>query len=130
MNIPQNTNLTKASLAGGQAGRLGPYLGGRRGLLVLGGIAVTLGVGLNWSWLAAAGVTPVLFGLLPCAAMCALGLCLPRLMRPNADQQAAPLDMSSNRVPASCTDLPSIIRASADGDCCAPASAQPSRGSE
>lgn len=130
MRMSQDTNLTKPSLAGGLSGRLGPYLGGRRGLLVLGGIALTLGAGLNWSWLAAAGITPVLVGLLPCAAMCALGLCLPRLMRPNADQQVAPLDMSSNRVPASGTDLPSIVRASADADCCAPARAQPSRDSE
>jgi hypothetical protein len=130
MRMSQNTDLAKPPLPAGPAGRLGPYLNGRRGLMILGGVVLTLGVSLNWSWLAAAGITPILVGLLPCAAMCVLGLCLPRLMRPNADQQAAPLDMSSNRVPASCTDLPSIIRASADGDCCTHATPRPSKDSE
>lgn len=39
----------------------------------------TLGVGgglfLGWDWLAAAGLSSVVIGLLPCAAMCAAGLC-------------------------------------------------------
>lgn len=39
----------------------------------------TLGVGgglfLGWDWLAAAGFTSLVVGLLPCAAMCAAGLC-------------------------------------------------------
>ncbi|WP_018991674.1 hypothetical protein [Aromatoleum toluclasticum] len=42
----------------------------------------TLGVGgglfLGWDWLAAAGLTSVVVGLLPCAAMCAAGLCAGR----------------------------------------------------
>lgn len=61
--------------------RLRTYWGGRRGLLVLGGVALTLGVGLNWGWLAAVGITPVLLAVLPCAAMCALGLCMPQMMK-------------------------------------------------
>lgn len=51
------------------------YLGWRGGL-ALAGAAVVLGLALNWSWLVAAGVAPVLLSLLPCAAMCALGLCM------------------------------------------------------
>jgi hypothetical protein len=31
---------------------------------------------LNWGWLTAVGAAPILLSLLPCAAMCALGLCM------------------------------------------------------
>ena len=54
------------------------YLGGRRGLLVIAGLALVAGLTLNWGWLMAAGIAPVLISLLPCAAMCALGLCMSR----------------------------------------------------
>ena len=30
---------------------------------------------LNWGWLAAVGIAPLLLALAPCAAMCALGHC-------------------------------------------------------
>lgn len=69
--------LAASSPGGGVVGRLRGYWGGRRGLIVLGGGALALGIGLNWGWLAAVGVTPILLALLPCAAMCALGLCMP-----------------------------------------------------
>jgi len=52
------------------------YLGGRRGLVLA---AVAIGGGgllLNWSWLVAVGLAPLLLALLPCAAMCALGMCM------------------------------------------------------
>lgn len=55
---------------------LGYYLGGRRRLLVLAAGVVVVGVALNWTWLVAVGVAPLLLALLPCAAMCALGLCM------------------------------------------------------
>lgn len=54
------------------------YLGGRRGLLILAAVAVIAGLALNWSWLVAAGIAPILLGVLPCLAMCALGLCMHR----------------------------------------------------
>lgn len=45
--------------------------------LLLGGIAVVgVGLALNWGWLTAIGAAPILLALLPCAAMCALGLCM------------------------------------------------------
>jgi len=37
---------------------------------------VALGMYLNWGWFVAVGVAPLLLGALPCAAMCALGLCM------------------------------------------------------
>ena len=50
---------------------------GRRWLWIGGAILVLgLGLALNWSWLVAAGIAPLILGLAPCAAMCALGLCM------------------------------------------------------
>jgi hypothetical protein len=54
------------------------YFGGRRGLLILAGLAITAGLALNWNWLVTAGIAPILIGVLPCVAMCALGLCMNR----------------------------------------------------
>lgn len=55
------------------------YLGGRRGLLILGAVAVVVGLVSSWGWLVAAGVAPLLLSVLPCVAMCALGLCMHRM---------------------------------------------------
>lgn len=55
------------------------YLGGRRGLIILAVIALVAGLALNWNWLVAAGVAPLLLAVLPCIAMCALGLCMNRM---------------------------------------------------
>lgn len=54
------------------------YLGGRRGLLVLAGLTLLAGMAFGWSWFAAVGIAPLLLAILPCAAMCALGLCMNR----------------------------------------------------
>ncbi len=43
-----------------------------------GGAAALAGLLLNWNWLTAAGLAPIILGILPCAAMCALGLCAHR----------------------------------------------------
>jgi hypothetical protein len=47
----------------------------RRALIGAGVLALVLGAAFNWSWLIAVGAAPVLLAVLPCAAMCALGLC-------------------------------------------------------
>lgn len=39
-------------------------------------LAVGTGVALNLGWLTAVGLAPFLLGALPCAAACALGLCV------------------------------------------------------
>jgi hypothetical protein len=54
-------------------------LSSRRGIIVLATVAVVAGLTFNWSWLVAAGVAPILLSLLPCAVMCALGLCMTRM---------------------------------------------------
>jgi hypothetical protein len=58
---------------------VGRYLGDRRGLIILTVAALGIGLALNWSWLVAIGVAPLLVALAPCAAMCALGLCMSRM---------------------------------------------------
>lgn len=54
------------------------YSARRYVLLALSAGALVAGLTLNWGWLAAAGIAPVLISLAPCAAMCALGLCMSR----------------------------------------------------
>jgi len=52
------------------------WLSGRRGLIALAAIALAVALPFGWGWLVAAGLAPLVIALLPCAAMCALGLCL------------------------------------------------------
>ena len=48
------------------------YLGNRWALLVLGAGVLLVGIGLNWNWLVAAGIAPILLSTLPCLVMCGL----------------------------------------------------------
>jgi hypothetical protein len=44
---------------------------------IIGGLTLaSIGLALKWDWLTAVGAAPVLLGVLPCVAMCALGLCM------------------------------------------------------
>ena len=49
---------------------------GRRGLMIAAFAVIAAGMALNWSWLTAVGAAPLILSLAPCAAMCALGLCM------------------------------------------------------
>lgn len=51
------------------------WLRDRRVLIAIALAVVVGGAVLNWGWLVAIGVAPILLAALPCAAMCALGLC-------------------------------------------------------
>lgn len=69
-----------------------------RGLTVSGIAVIAVGLALNWSWLVAAGAAPLILSLAPCAAMCALGLCMnmrahpnPPIQKSDAAPSAAPL---------------------------------------
>lgn len=53
-----------------------PWMTNRRIVLVSGVGALGAGLALNWGWLTAGGIAPILLSLAPCAAMCALGLCM------------------------------------------------------
>ena len=77
MNTPQaQANVTTVSRAQAVVNFAWPYVRGKRGLIVLAIGAVAGGAALGWDWLVAAGLAPILLAALPCAAMCALGLCM------------------------------------------------------
>lgn len=60
---------------------------------VLLGVAAALpaaGLWLGWERLALSGVLPLLLSIAPCAAMCALGLCMHRLTGRSCADRAAP----------------------------------------
>lgn len=48
---------------------------GTRGLVILATAVIGGGLALNWSWVVALGIAPIVLMALPCAAMCAIGLC-------------------------------------------------------
>jgi hypothetical protein len=48
----------------------------RRGLIVLAALSLALGLAFNWSWFVAIGAAPIILAVLPCAVMCAFGLCM------------------------------------------------------
>ena len=68
----------------------------RAALAILATAALATGAALNWSWLVAAGVVPLLLSVLPCIAMCALGLCMNRM----AGRSCANGSQPAARVPA------------------------------
>src|SRR3546814_11929122 len=78
MTTPRSRETTATSLSQDLLYMTRYYLGGRRGLLILAGLVLAAGLVLNWSWLVAVGIAPILIAVLPCVAMCALGLCMSR----------------------------------------------------
>lgn len=74
------TELTQARQAspGRDVQSFRSTLGGRRSLIAAGAAIPVAGLAFNWSWLVAAGIAPVLLSVLPCVAMCTLGLCMNR----------------------------------------------------
>lgn len=80
------------------ADRLPSWLRGRRGLILLGTLVLGFGAAFNWNWLVAAGVAPLLLSVLPCVAMCALGLCMNRMA---SSERKAPLSVSAEADAAS-----------------------------
>jgi len=73
-------------------GLLRHYLGGRRGMIVLALAAAGIALYLGWGWLAAVGLAPLLLALAPCAAMCALGLCMNRGGGRSCSTDSKPVD--------------------------------------
>jgi hypothetical protein len=78
MNSPETLGA-KPSLAQDWLNAVRYWLRGRNGVIALLVLAVVIGAALNWSWLVAIGIAPILITVLPCAAMCALGLCMHRM---------------------------------------------------
>lgn len=79
------------------------YLSNRKLLAILAIAVIGAGLALNWSWLVAAGIAPILLAVAPCAAMCALGLCMSRTGGKScsqAGQGSAPAVQAEARGPA------------------------------
>ena len=87
MNAANETkDVSRLSLAQTAKALLAHYLGNRKVLVLLAIVIVGAGVALNWSWLVAAGIAPILLALAPCAAICALDprTCVPASLNPAA----------------------------------------------
>jgi uncharacterized membrane protein YadS len=89
MNTSQPSETTAVLSVPGLPRAVRPY-SGRRALIGLAAAIVVLGLALNWSWLVAAGIAPLLLSALPCAAMCALGLCMGRMGGRSCQGSTAP----------------------------------------
>lgn len=94
----ENTSLTRDVLSAARY-----YLGGRRALLVLAVVAAAAGLALNWNWLVAIGLAPILLSTLPCLAICAFGVCMmcrsnkeKAISRGASDQGASLLSLDIN----------------------------------
>ena len=74
------------------------YLKGRRGVFVLAGTALVAGLAFNWSWMVAVGIAPLLLSVLPCVAMCALGLCMNKKAC-SSKKSASDIAPSSDEIP-------------------------------
>lgn len=57
--------------------------------IVAASAAVGIGMALNWGWLVAAGIAPLIFSVLPCVVMCALGLCVSMLLARSSAKENA-----------------------------------------
>ena len=80
-------------------------IGRGRALILLGLALAGAGVALNWSWLAAIGVAPVLLSLAPCAAMCALGLCMSKMAGGKSCSNAQQPANTASQIAAPKTDV-------------------------
>src|SRR3546814_16053864 len=86
------------------------YLGGRKALIALAGLIVVAGGALNWSWLVAVGVAPLLLSVLPCAAMCALGLCMNRMAGESCSTGKVAADAAAPAAHSPSQALPAPVR--------------------
>jgi hypothetical protein len=89
MSSPQIVSAAKPSLARDWLDALRYWLRGRRGVAALVVLAVVIGGVLSWSWLVAAGIASLLLTFLPCAVMCALGLCMSRMTGGSCSKSAS-----------------------------------------
>lgn len=109
-------SLTLGQIVGGLFRR---YVGGRRGLILLGVAVLGVGAFLNWGWLVAAGIAPLLITFAPCAAMCALGLCMNKMGGKSCSTKSNASDQNADAVPPSAqsaevTPSPKIASVKAD----------------
>ena len=75
MRNPSPDVVGRNFLAGGRSTSV---LSGRGRWLLSGVVTLVAAAALNWSWLAAAGIVPIVLAVFPCAMICALHLCAHR----------------------------------------------------
>src|SRR5918992_2341416 len=107
MSSPETAGATRPSLAQDWLHALRYWLRGPRGLAALVVSAFVIGAVLNWSWLVAVGIAPLLLTVLPCAVMCGLGLCMNKMMGGSCstsssatDHPDTPIRKVAPRIPA------------------------------
>lgn len=76
MSLNQSTKPETTSRPRDALSAVRQYLGNRTALLLLALVVVVAGLALNWSWLVAVGMAPILLATLPCLLMCAFGVCV------------------------------------------------------
>lgn len=76
LNQLHNLNRPRANVS--PLNLIPQWLRGRRGVVVVALLVISVGMALNWTWLTAIGVAPILVSFLPCAAMCGVGICCMR----------------------------------------------------
>lgn len=97
MTTPTTTQRQHSSLARDLIHAARYYLWRPRVLLTLAAIAIVAGLALNWNWLVAAGLAPILISTLPCLIMCAFGVCM---MCRSGKKDSAPIrDAAENAAP-------------------------------
>lgn len=88
MTTPTTTQRQDSSLTRYAIHAARYYLWRPRVLLTLAAVAIVAGLALNWSWLVAAGLAPILISTLPCLIMCAFGVCM---MCRSSEKSSAPV---------------------------------------
>lgn len=88
MTAPESINAPHASPARDLLAAARPYFGRPTAVLAVAIVAVGAGLLFNWSWLVAAGIAPVLVSALPCVLMCALGLCMNKMIGGGCAQES------------------------------------------
>jgi hypothetical protein len=99
MSSPETPSATRPSLAQDWLHALRYWLRGPRGLAALVLSALVIGAALNWSWLVAAGVAPLLLTVLPCAVMCGLGLCMNKIAGGSCSTSSSAADHPGTAMP-------------------------------
>lgn len=74
-DVAKRTSSTGIAAPGSVGDALRRWLGGPRGLVILGILVIAAGLAADWSWLTALGLAPLILSVAPCAAMCAFGVC-------------------------------------------------------
>ena len=99
MSSPDTAGATRPSLAQDWLHALRYWLRGRNGVIALVVLAMVVGAALNWSWLVAVGLAPLLLTVLPCAIMCGLGLCMNKMSGSSCSTSSGSPDHSSTPMP-------------------------------